>query len=95
MRAQSFQTALYRIGWQVPIRSDLGGQLREILLLQFRQLLCCQCSIQQNTILGIFRLWRTGTNIHIQFVLTPVPDGRVNPAGAATIGQFLLLDIPY
>ena len=56
MGTQRFQSALYRLGGEVPVWGNFGGQFLEILLplscQQFRR----QLSRQQSAIRGILRL---------------------------------------
>ena len=89
MGAQRFQSALHRLGGQVPVRGNLSSQFREVPLPQSCQQFRRQLSLQQSAVQGVLGLGSRKTDIHIQHALTPVPDGHIDRTGAVAVGQFL------
>ena len=93
MGAQRFKSALHRLGGQLPVCGNFGGQLREALLPQSCQQFRRQLSLQQSAVQSVLRLGSGKSDIQIQLALTPVPDGHVDRAGAVTVGQLLPLTV--
>ena len=56
MGTQRFQSALHRLGGQIPVWGNFSGQLREVLLPQSCQQFRRQLSLQQSAVQGILRL---------------------------------------
>ena len=56
MGAQRFKSALHRLGGQIPVCGNFGGQLREALLPQSCQQFRRQFSLQQSAVQSVLRL---------------------------------------
>ena len=73
MGAQRFQSALHRLGGQIPVRGNFSGQLREILLPQSCQQFRRQLALQQSAVQGVLRLGSRKTDIQIPLALPSFP----------------------